>query len=111
MTTFVSTIYKTLLIATATLAFTSTVQAAGYIKFDGVEGESVRQHAPATQPSTVQKLNKGNSARIGLLLPAVQKVREAANTSPSPATKSVQKGTSSSAGDEHEIEYDVSAGV
>jgi len=53
------------------------VQAAGYMKFDGVDGEAKIAPAPQGQPAAGQKrLQQAPEAPRGLLLPAVQKVRE-----------------------------------
>ena len=54
------------------------VQAAGYMKFDGVDGEAKSAPAPQGQPAAgQQRLQQAPQEPRGLLLPAVQKAREA----------------------------------
>ena len=54
------------------------VQAAGYMKFDGIDGEAKNAPAPNGQPAAAQdRLQQPSGAARGLLLPAVQNAREA----------------------------------
>jgi len=67
---------KLALVMVALLAFASPVFAAGFMKYDGVDGESKKTESG---PSATQTLDSGETAKpAGLLLPAVQKVRSSA---------------------------------
>ena len=80
----INNLYQTLIIAGATLAFTATTQAAGFIKFDGIDGESqITQSSSMQHDSATQKLNNRVRSQRTLLLPAVQSAREAARRSSS----------------------------
>lgn len=90
------------------IAWSGVASSAGYIKLDGVDGESKRQqqddNKPKPRPAPNRVNQPDNTKPTGLLLPAVQRVH-------APADKG--KGTPKdghSSGDEHEIEYDVTAG-
>lgn len=95
---------KALIILTASIAFTTSAHAAGYIKFEGVDGESKFSQHQSAQQQTSQKLDNNSRPQRALLLPAVQKVREAARASES---KSGKKPNRHSVGTEHEMEYDI----
>jgi hypothetical protein len=87
-----------------------SAQAAGYIKFDGIDGEvKVTQQTAAEQHMSNIKANPGTSR--GLLLPAVQQAREAGHTARPRAGKNLESGNTRSAGDEHEVEYNIAAGA
>ncbi|WP_145999229.1 hypothetical protein [Oceanicoccus sp. KOV_DT_Chl] len=81
------------------MTLASSAHSAGYIKFDGVDGETKTKPVP----QRVDSKNKPQPA--SLLLPAVQQVREAASSKPK------TRDNGHSAGDEHEITYDIAAGV
>jgi len=100
MKTSVSILVKTFVLS-VTLASTLSAHSAGYVKFEGVDGES--KIAPE-QPASKKQYQQSREGRA-MLLPAVQAVREAAKTKKKP------KGSDHSAGDEHEITYDIAAGV
>ena len=85
------------IIAAVIVTVASSAHSAAYIKFDGVDGES------KSKPTPQQVDSKQKPRPAALLLPAVQKVREAAPRTPKPSD--------STAGDEHEVEYDLSPGV
>ncbi len=66
--------------AASALAFAATAHAAAYIKFDGVDGECKAEWSGA---NTVYLTTDEEPQAVGLLLPAVQKAREAARRSSS----------------------------
>ena len=86
----INNLYKALIITGVTLAFSATTQAAGYIKFDGIDGEAkIAQNNSSQQQTAPKKLNSHTRTQHALLLPAVQSVREAARRS-SPNTSTTQ---------------------
>ena len=67
------------------------VQAAGYMKFDGIDGEA--KNAPEEKPATGQKrVQQPPNQSRGLLLPAVQKAREAPARSQEPPHGKARRG-------------------
>ncbi|WP_101756904.1 hypothetical protein [Oceanicoccus sp. KOV_DT_Chl] len=97
-----SLLVKTCLLS-ATLAFTVTAHSAAFMKLGDIKGES---RATAEQPASEQKIQTTRGGQA-MLLPAVQSAREAARRG-----KNTPKPSSDhSAGDEHEITYDIAAGV
>lgn len=91
------------LLAVLAGSYSASAISAGYIKFDGVDGESRRQAAQPEKPASRVSAG-GNQKPAGLLLPAVQKAQVAEQKGKKP-TKDQHRS-----GDEHEIEYDVVAG-
>ncbi len=84
MTLSVRTLYRTVLFSTAIMVFATTAQAAGYLKLDGIDGESKR-----AQSAKVEKARVTPPPRAGII-------------------KKDKKGKPShTRGDEHEIEYDI----
>lgn len=71
---------------TLLMTLSSTAFSAGYIKFDGVDGES--KNSQATPSSETRAIQNTQNKPAALLLPAVQKAREAAR----PSTSSPKKG-------------------
>jgi hypothetical protein len=75
---------------TLLMSFSSAAFSAGYIKFDGVDGESKSSRsAPAAETNKIQD---NQTKPAALLLPAVQKVREAASTDSGSTSGSKKKG-------------------
>jgi len=65
---------------TSALLMASNAMSAGYIKFEGIDGESKRSESQETS-----KVKKAEAAKpAGLLLPAVQPAREAGRSSSAP---------------------------
>ena len=83
----------TVILAASAIAFSATAHAAGYIKFDGVDGEA--KSTEWSGANTVFVTTEDDPQTVGLLLPAVQKVREAARPT---------RGSRSRTVDEFEIE-------
>ncbi len=75
MKTSASILLKTFVLS-VTLASTLSAHGAGYIKFEGIDGES---KATAQQPATKKQYKQPREGRT-MLLPAVQPVREAAKS-------------------------------
>jgi hypothetical protein len=111
MKTTTCKLYKSTLITAAILAFSVSVQAAGYLKVEGIDGSArATQQTAAGQDMGNIKAQRGTTSR-GLLLPAVQKAREAGHTASPRAGKNLESGNTRSAGDEHEVEYNIAAGA
>lgn len=85
-------------VTTLLMSLSSAVFSAGYIKFDGVDGESKDTRSSSTE---TKKIQNNQNKPAALLLPAVQKAREAAarpdSTSPKKgkveASWKVEEGT------------------
>lgn len=82
---------KTLLIKSLAIAsliiVTAPAFSAGYIKIDGVEGES---HSPAPAPAE-KRVAKPEEQPTALLLPAVQKAQEPSSALLLPAVQKAQE--------------------
>lgn len=103
-------VFQVLLLAAATLAFTASAYSAGYIKIEGIPGESTtKQQVAPTQSSSAIKLRSAEVKRA----PAVHSITPAIKQVVKPAkVKAMVKDTSThrAGGNEHEVEFDIVAG-
>ncbi len=72
--------FKKTLFAGLFLVFAGQGHSAGYLKIEGIDGESKDSKRPS--PSQEIKVQKPKEERAGLLLPAVQKVRASDDSKP-----------------------------
>ena len=72
--------FKKALITGLLLVIAGQGHSAGYIKIDGIDGESQDKARPTTSKEI--KVKKPKEEQAGLLLPAVQKVRASADRKP-----------------------------
>jgi len=90
-----NTALKTFITISA-LSLAGLTHGAGYLKIEGIKGESKAAQQEAQPKGTparkgMQDLKANNDKKAGLLLPAVQSVREPAGKSSSKAGKSKGK--------------------
>jgi len=70
-------VFSSLLLGTALTAAATTTSAAGFMKYDGVDGESKSSTRPGNPHAAGQRVQQPQAKPRSLLLPAVQKARNA----------------------------------